>query len=181
MKLIVSTFLVYKVKKCLLKSGKVILKSGKVSPLVGLSMPVGWALRDHVMGIDSPCAGHLLPVTAGIECPKYGTVSGQYREISWVSCFYDTSCCFYDTSMILLVKEREKYHFCNSLSFSCITYYFKYKMRLWYFFREKISFVCKILSIYEPCLSVIYSSYPYDFFYSVTCQLHAGYMRQALF
>ena len=82
MKLIVSTFLVYKVKKCILKSGKVILKSGKVSPLVGLSMPVGWALRDHVMGIDSPCAGHLLPVTAGIECPKYGTVSGQYREIS---------------------------------------------------------------------------------------------------
>ena len=75
MKLIVSTFLVYKVKKCL-------LKSGKVSPLVGLSMPIRWALRDHVVGIDSPCVGHLLPVTAGIECPKFGTVSGQCREIS---------------------------------------------------------------------------------------------------
>ena len=93
--------------------------------------------------------------------------------ISWVSCFYDTSCCFYDTSMILLVKEREMYHFDNTLSISCITYYFKSKMRLWYIFREKISFVCKLLPIYEPCLSVIYSSYPYDFFYSVTCQLHA--------
>lgn len=50
--------------------------SWKVSPLVGLSMPIWWALRDHVMGIDSPCIGHLLPVTAGIECPKFGTVSG---------------------------------------------------------------------------------------------------------
>ena len=108
-----------------------------------------------------------------------GWFLGQYREISWVSCFYDTSCCFcdtsccfYDTSMILLVKEREKCHFGNALSISFITYYCKSEMRLWYFFREKISFVCKILSIYEPCLSVIYSSYPYDFF----IQLHASYM-----
>ena len=52
----------------------------EISPLVGLLMPIRWALRAHVMGIDSPCIGHLLPVTAGIECPKFGTVSGQYRE-----------------------------------------------------------------------------------------------------
>ena len=158
----------------------------EISPLVGLSMPIWWALRDHVMGIDSPCIGHLLPVTAGFECPKFWMVSGQYREISWVSCFdvdvsclyvvvsclmvlwvlhyaasmqlsccfCDTSCCFYDTSMILLVKEREKCHFCNALSISFITYYCKSEMRLWYFFREKISFVCKLLPIYEPFVSV---------------------------
>ena len=129
----------------------------EISPLVGLSMPIWWALRDHVMGIDSPCVGHLLPVTAGIECPKFVTISGQYREISWVSCFYDTSCCFYDTLMILLVKEREKYHFDNALSISFITCYCKSEMRLWYFFREKISFVCKLLPIYEPFVSVLAS------------------------
>ena len=130
--------------------------------------------------------------TVGIECPKFGTVSGNIvSKLFWRWCkllvrcclmvllvlHYAASmqltCCFYDTSMILLVKEREMYHFDNTLSISCITYYFKSKMRLWYIFREKISFVCKLLPIYEPCLSVIYSSYPYDFFYSVTCQLHA--------
>ena len=136
----------------------------EVSPLVGLSMPIWWALRAHVMGIDSPCIGHLLPVTSGIECPKFWAVSGRYRKISWVSCFYDTSCCFYDTSccfydtsMILLVKEREKCHFDNALSISFITYYCKSEMRLWYFFREKISFVCKLLPIYEPFVSVLAS------------------------
>ena len=36
MKLIVSTFLVYKVKKCL-------LKSGKVRPRLGDTMPKAWA------------------------------------------------------------------------------------------------------------------------------------------
>lgn len=27
----------------------------------GLLMPVTWALRDHVLGIERPCAGHWLP------------------------------------------------------------------------------------------------------------------------
>ena len=56
MKLIVSTFLVYKVKKCL-------LKSGKVSPSVGLLVPVTRASVAHQVGIDSPCAGQPPPIT----------------------------------------------------------------------------------------------------------------------
>ena len=56
MKLIVSTFLVYKVKKCL-------LKSGKVTPPVGLPVPVTRASVAHQVGIDSPCAGQPLPIT----------------------------------------------------------------------------------------------------------------------
>ena len=162
-------------------------------------MPIRWAFRAHVMGIDSPCVGHLLPILWALSAQSLGRFLGNIvSKLFWrwckllvrcclmvllvlhyaasmqlTCCFYDTSCCFYDTSMILLVKEREMYHFDNTLSISCITYYFKSKMRLWYIFREKISFVCKLLPIYEPCLSVIYSSYPYDFFYSVTCQLHA--------
>ena len=45
MKLIVSTFLVYKVKKCLLKS-----------------QPVTRASVAHQVGIGSPCAGQPLPI-----------------------------------------------------------------------------------------------------------------------
>ena len=91
-------------------------------------------------------------------------VRDDFWAMSWVSCFYDTSCCFYDTSccfydtsMILLVKEREKCHFDNVLSISYITYYYKSEMRHWYFFREKISFVCKLLPIYEPFVCVLAS------------------------
>ena len=43
MKLIVPTFLVYKVKKCL-------LKSGKVTPPEVPAMPFKRSLGDHVMG-----------------------------------------------------------------------------------------------------------------------------------
>ena len=32
------------------------------STLSGLSVPVKWALRDQVMGIDRPSYGHSLPV-----------------------------------------------------------------------------------------------------------------------
>ena len=132
----------------------------KISPLVGLLKPVCWSADAHLVGTQSPCVGHLLPVLRALSAQSLG----RFLAISWVSCFYDTSCCFYDTlccfydtSMILLVKEREKYHFDNALSISCITYYFKSKMRLWYIFREKISFVCKLLPIYEPFVSVLAS------------------------
>ena len=153
MKLIVSTFLVYKVKKCLLKSGKVTRLLVCRCPLGGHSEPTWWASIAHVLGICCPYCGHWVP-----------KVWDGFWAISWVSCFYDTSCCFYDTSccfydtsMILLVKEREMYHFDNTLSISCITYYCKSEMRLWYFFREKISFVCKLRPIYKPFVSVLAS------------------------
>ena len=62
MKLIVSTFLVYKVKKCLLKSGKVILKSqrnalteyaqalGTRCPSRGDMMPNRWGDNAQAVG-----------------------------------------------------------------------------------------------------------------------------------
>ena len=43
-----------KVEKCLL------FQLNKVHGH-GLLMPVTWALRDHVLGIERPCAGHWLP------------------------------------------------------------------------------------------------------------------------
>ena len=68
MKLTVSTFLVYKVKKCLLKSGKVSPKRwalyahdvGNQCPAHGLSMPSTWSLSAHVTGIKRPADGPYL-------------------------------------------------------------------------------------------------------------------------
>ena len=78
MKLIVSTFLVYKVKKCL-------LKSGKVSSSDGPSMPFGWSACARYTGIRSPPSGHRQPLcwattahNAGNECPNIGLIFGQY-------------------------------------------------------------------------------------------------------
>ena len=50
MKLIVSTFLVYKVKKCL-------LKSGKVRPRLGDTMPKAWATDAQRVGTRCPRLG----------------------------------------------------------------------------------------------------------------------------
>ena len=78
MKLIVSTFLVYKVKKCL-------LKSGKVSSSDGPSMPSGWSACARYTGIRSPPSGHRQPLcwattahNVGNECPNVGIIFGQY-------------------------------------------------------------------------------------------------------
>ena len=83
MKLIVSTFLVYKVKKCL-------LKSGKVSPSVGLLVPVTRASVAHQVGIDSPCAGQPQPITWGNECPNIGLIFGQYSfdSLRYLKCIF---------------------------------------------------------------------------------------------
>ena len=63
MKLIVSTFLVYKVKKCLLKQEKSVHQMVPLCPSVGLLVPVTRASVAHQVGIDSPCAGQPLPIT----------------------------------------------------------------------------------------------------------------------
>ena len=62
-----STFLVYKVKKCLLKSGKVRNYTGKVmndvhkcSPRLGHCLPTAWASCPHGLGIVCPVLGHIL-------------------------------------------------------------------------------------------------------------------------
>ena len=127
MKLIVSTFLVYKVKKCL-------LKSGKVSSSDGPSMPSGWSACARYTGIRSPPSGHRQPrrwaTTAhnvGNECPNIGLIFGQYSLVSlrclnylfalfkllflvYRAVFNDTSIVFHATSMILLSAFFEKSH-----------------------------------------------------------------------
>ena len=62
MKLTVSTFLVYKVKKCLLKSGKV-NRQGGVAEETALSKVA------QALGIVSPPFGHRLP-KACASCPQ---------------------------------------------------------------------------------------------------------------
>ena len=51
MKLIVSTFLVYKVKKCL-------LKSGKVNPLVSGACPIRWGSLPPWTGVRTLAQGY---------------------------------------------------------------------------------------------------------------------------
>ena len=65
MKLIVSTFLVYKVKKCL-------LKSGKFSSSDGPSMPFGWSACARYTGIRSPPSGHRQPLCWAITAHNAG-------------------------------------------------------------------------------------------------------------
>ena len=88
MKLIVSTFLVYKVKKCL-------LKSGKVSSSDGPFMPFGWSSCARYTGIRSPSSGHRQPLcwvttahNAGNECPNIGLIFGQYSfdSLRYLAC-----------------------------------------------------------------------------------------------
>ena len=62
MKLIVSTFLVYKVKKCLLKSGKVKEKSG-----ASLPKALGTVTQDY--GHPYPCTWVWIPVYMGMRDP----------------------------------------------------------------------------------------------------------------
>ena len=63
MKLIVSTFLVYKVKKCLQKSGKVTEKSGKVNFALPKLRPLVWALIARL--VSNGCSSHVhrFPIT----------------------------------------------------------------------------------------------------------------------
>ena len=128
-------------------------------PLNGLSVPVKWALRDQVMGIDRPSYGHSLPVlrvsstqskslNLGTSCEYsashlcmilydvFAMLYGDFVILRWRFLWYFYQ--FYDTLMILLVKELEKHH-------SCILLHIRYlyrnphkKMILWYFFHKKL-------------------------------------------
>ena len=150
MKLIVSTFLVYKVKKCL-------LKSGKVSSSDGPSMPFGWSFCARYTGIRSPPSGHQQPLCwattahkAGNECPNIGLIFGQYffdslrylKRLNWIfACFVLSLMILLWFLMILLwyfflLFARSlisyKYLYINN-----ITWYLRLKMRLWDFFLKK--------------------------------------------
>ena len=75
MKLIVTTFLVYKVKKCLLKSGKVsLLKSRKVKEAFirtcssrGASMPKAWGHNAQAVGTQCPRLGQTLLIRISVD------------------------------------------------------------------------------------------------------------------
>ena len=145
-----STFLVYKVKKCL-------LKSEKVSSSDGPSMPFGWSSCARYTGIRSPPSGHLQPLcwvttahNAGSECPNIGLIFGQYsfdslrywKRLNWIfACFVLSLMILLWFLMILLwyfflLFARSlisyKYLYTND-----ITWYLRLKMRLWDFFLKK--------------------------------------------
>ena len=80
MKLIVSTFLVYKVKKCL-------LKSGKVSSSDGPFMPFGWSACARYTGIRSPLSGHRQPLCWAIAAHNAGQRVPKYRTRFWAIYF----------------------------------------------------------------------------------------------
>ena len=155
MKLIVSTFLVYKVKKCL-------LKSGKDSSSDGPFMPFGWSACARYTGIRSPPRGHRQPLcwalvahNAGNECPNIGLIFGQYsfdslrylKRLNWLFAYFVLSLMILLWFLMILLWYffllfarsliSYKYLYIND-----ITYYFLLQMRLWDFFRKNI-YVCE--------------------------------------
>ena len=62
MKLIVTTFLVYKVEKCLLKSGKVSLLKSRIVKEAGYqNMPKPWGIYAQSVGTQCPSRGDTMP------------------------------------------------------------------------------------------------------------------------
>ena len=132
-------------------------------PLNGLSVPVKWALRDQVMGIDRPSYGHSLPVlrvssaqskslNLGTSCEYsashlcmilydvFAMLYGDFVILRWRFLWYFLR--IYDTSMILFVKKSEKHHSRIPLYIRYLYPYFTKKMILWDFFHEKTFFSC---------------------------------------
>ena len=75
MKLIVSTFLVYKVKKCLLKSGKVIIQLFFILPKLWFSV---WALVARLVIPRCPSLVHQLPITCSPRDRLMGMVGTRF-------------------------------------------------------------------------------------------------------
>ena len=126
-------------------------------------MPSGWSACARYTGIHSPLRGHRQTVcwatvaqNVGNECPNIGLVFGNIllalcdvlTDFSW--CFNSLFSCIVLSLMILLqyFMILPWYFFllfprslieCKYLCVSNILWYFQRKMRLWYFFREKIS------------------------------------------
>ena len=134
-------------------------------PLNGLSVPVKWALRDQVMGIDRPSYGHSLPVlrvsstqskslNLGTSCEYsashlcmilydvFAMLYGDFVILRWRFLWYFLR--IYDTSMILFVKKSEKYHSRIPLYIRYLHPYFTKKMILWDFFSWKNFFRVRI-------------------------------------
>ena len=134
-------------------------------PLNGLSVPVKWALRNQVTGIDRPSYGHSLPVlrvsstqskslNLGTSCEYsashlcmilydvFAMLYGDFVILRWRFLWYFLR--IYDTSMILFVKKSEKYHSRIPLYIRYLYPHFTKKMILWDFFHEKTFFRVRI-------------------------------------
>ena len=80
MKLIVSTFLVYKVKKCLQKSGKVIIQLFFILPKLWFSV---WALVARLVIPRCPSLVHQLPITCSPRDRLMGMVGRGFSTFSY--------------------------------------------------------------------------------------------------
>ena len=131
--------------------------------LSGLSVPVKWALRDQVMGIDRPSYGHSLPVLRASSAQSVGRFLGTfcgsatsllcmmlYEDFVMLLCWFGGTTMpiswyfyhIYDTSMILFCKIIKKYHSYILLCIRQLHLFLIRKMILWDFFHEKTFFVC---------------------------------------
>ena len=124
------------------------------------SVPIKWALRYQMSGIDRTSNGHLLPVWwaqsaqitgrfLGTPCESVASLScmilyGDFVMLRWRFLWYFSQ--FYDTSMILFCKTIRKYHSSILLSIRRLCQYFTKKMILWDFFHEKNFFRVRVSS-----------------------------------
>lgn len=132
-------------------------------PLSGLSMPVKWALRDQVSGIERTSNGHSLPVLQVSSAQSVGRFLGTSCEsaasllcmmlhddfVMLLCWFGDTTMPIlwyfyhiYDTSMILFCKTIRKVSFLYIIMYQVITPVFKQKDDTLRLFYEKTFFVC---------------------------------------
>ena len=147
--------------------------------LSSLSVPVKWALRDQVMGIDRPSYGHSLPVLRASSAQSvgrfWGTFYGSaasllcmmlYEDFVMLLCWFgDTTMPIswyfyhiYDTSMILFCKIIRKVSFIYIIMYQGITPVFNQKddtLRLFSrnnFFRVRINSTENLKSIWYETL-----------------------------
>ena len=125
--------------------------------LSSLYVPVKWALRDQVMGIDRPSYGHSLPVLRASSAQSVGRFLGTFCGsaaltlcmmlysnfviLRWRFSWYFHH--IYDTSMILFCKIIRKVSFLYIIMYQAITPVFNQKddtLRL--FSRKNFFFMC---------------------------------------
>ena len=132
-------------------------------PLNGLSVPVKWALRNQVTGIDRPSYGHSLPVlrvsstqskslNLGTSCEYsashlcmilydvFAMLYGDFVILRWRFLWYFLR--IYDTSMILFVKKIRKVPFSHTIIYQIFTSIFHQKDDTLRLFSWKKLFSC---------------------------------------
>ena len=69
--------------------------------LSSLSVPVKWALRDQVMGIDRPSYGHSLPVLRASSAQSAGRFLGTFLRVGGFAIMHDALWGFRDAFMLI--------------------------------------------------------------------------------